>query len=283
MTYQDDDEHVEHKSETLNWEICAGGVFRIHGIEPAIPHLPAGIWEPFSNQNGVFVKPVTFPDDTVVMDNSPAIETFLRDSEIFWANRDWYEQAGLAYKRGYLLHGVPGTGKTVLIRSLASRLVASGAIVLIGDELDVLGIVIESIHKTDPTCRIIVLFDDIDALIRHSEHELLSIMDGVNNNSDGVIWLGTTNYLEKIPDRLKNRPSRFDRVLEIGPPSDGTRYRYIESVLHGLSLPEGLTMDLLVQKATKLTFAQLKELVLGVCLFGEPVDEVTQRLTQAKS
>ena len=137
--------------------------------------------------------------------------------------KTWYHQHCIPYKRGYLLEGPPGTGKTSTVLALTTKLkrhvyrmnvVAPG---LCDDSLQ------SAIQRVPEDA--VVLFEDIDSLFgkyREKDEEfsvtfsgLLNCIDGVADYSRGLIFVFTTNHMERINDALI-RPGRIDVVLHIG-------------------------------------------------------------------
>ncbi len=144
---------------------------------------------------------------------------------------------GITPARGVILHGPPGSGKTLLCRSLAGELDAAFYYIS-GPE------VVGSLHgQTEESLRAvfadaadhapaIICIDEIDALTRNrralSSHadlravaQLLSLMDGLRR-AKGVFVVGTTNQVELI-DPAFRRPGRFDREIEIAEPDERAR------------------------------------------------------------
>ena len=144
---------------------------------------------------------------------------------------------GITPARGVVLHGPPGSGKTLLCRSLAGELDAAFYYIS-GPE------VVGSLHgQTEESLRAvfsdaadhapaIICIDEIEALTRNrralSSHadlravaQLLSLMDGLRRTR-GVFVVGTTNQVELI-DPAFRRPGRFDREIEIPEPDERAR------------------------------------------------------------
>ncbi|TFV74904.1 AAA family ATPase [Blastococcus sp. CT_GayMR19] len=144
---------------------------------------------------------------------------------------------GITPARGVVLHGPPGSGKTLLCRSLAGELDAAFYYIS-GPE------VVGSLHgQTEESLRAvfsdaadhapaIICIDEIEALTRNrralSSHadlravaQLLSLMDGLRR-ARGVFVVGTTNQVELI-DPAFRRPGRFDREIEIAEPDERAR------------------------------------------------------------
>jgi len=136
----------------------------------------------------------------------------------FWGYREKYRELNIPHKRGFLLYGEPGTGKTTILTEVVHRVIDMGGVAINvpeSAELRTISQGISDIQKLDGPRPICFFIEDID--IYEDNHAFVNFLDGTNE-LDGVIIIATTNYIENIPDRLKNRPGRFDEVHRIVPP-----------------------------------------------------------------
>lgn len=158
----------------------------------------------------------TRPADSVIL--AGGIERVLGDVQNFLDNRAWYTQRGVPYRRGYLLHGLPGNGKTSLILAIASHFrynlgYISMASVRFGDDD-----MIRSIAHTP--ARTIVVIEDIDCVFKKREagqggvtfSGFLNALDGIAS-PEGHILMMTTNHKDQLDPALI-RPGRVDVDIE---------------------------------------------------------------------
>ena len=126
------------------------------------------------------------------------------------------------HKTGVLLEGKAGTGKSTIIKHYVNNIVnEQGGIVFYISTPSVVAECWSFIHKIRAIQNnpIVVIFEEIDMFVGDSnsknfEGYLKSAFDG-NLSIDNCLIFGSTNYIDRIPNALKNRPSRFKYVLTI--------------------------------------------------------------------
>lgn len=231
------------------------GVYRIDMVDPDRAGLVPHEWA---------------KDELLALPDS-ATGRVLKEMEKFWTLGPSFTALGYVHKRGILLHGQAGTGKTTTICLVSAALTENDGITLLIQNGQLRGGIafLQAIRAVEPNRKILAVLEDVDEM--SEDTELLALLDG-QQSIGGVVFLATTNHLNLMPDRLVKRPSRFDKVIEIGPPTPAAREVYLRS--------RGVETDLeaLVKASKGFSFAQLKELVIGVKCFGEGIDEVAKRL-----
>jgi len=162
-------------------------------------------------------------------------EAVIEDARKFLESREWYESVGIPFRRGYLLYGESGSGKSSLALAMASELSLKICVLSLGstgmNDEKLLGL----IQSVPPGS--IILLEDIDCAFRaaksreatsstedsfgdsgKAEHMTLSgflnAIDGVAS-SEGQIVVMTTNYKDRL-DPAAIRPGRTDVKIEFG-------------------------------------------------------------------
>ncbi len=238
--------------------------------------LPAGVYRMKYVDGGLAYKPHNLNTDDLKIFPGTLGERIINEINKFWTLSTKYKSHGLIHKRGVLLHGVPGTGKTAIVCEVAKRTVRSNGIVLLreSNELDNLIEGIQKCREATPERPILVILEDIDDVITSREEEaFLSFLDG-ESQVQHIMNIATTNSLRDLPDRIKNRPSRFDLVLEVPLPSTRERLAYLHSRMPG----EKKLARNWAGKTDGLSMAHLRELVVGVKCLGIPFKDSLHRL-----
>jgi len=198
----------------------------------------------------------------------------------FWNLREKFKNLGFTHKRGILMHGLPGSGKSCLMKLIMNDIVEKGDVVLIGRSPHELRSCLDQFRKVEPTRRAVVMLEDIDEMARYGEHTLLELFDG-DDQVDGILFMGTTNYLERLAPRMK-RAGRFDRTIEIPHPPKAGRIAYLEKKI-GLHEKEDPTVIDDIAEATEgFSFGQLREFLVSVYVYGYDPEETIERLASAK-
>jgi len=171
---------------------------------------------------------------------------------------------GLPAKRGVLFYGPPGTGKTYTCKYIAGRLDGVTTLVVTGHALVHMKTVCALARTFQPA---LVLLEDVDLVFANRElnafntvlGEFIDQLDGFGE-TDQVIFILTTNAIERVEGAIKDRPGRVSQCIYFGPPSAPLRQRYLQTLLAPYDTP-GLDMERLVAQTEGVSQAFLKELV----------------------
>lgn len=258
------------------WAEISRGVYRASG--KTIAEVPAGVYTFGFDQSGnllVLETPI-ITDDLLVLPDTES-QSVLESISSFWTKRDKFKQRGQVFKRGIILWGPPGSGKTATIMLLTKDLVQRNGIVVYASRPEVATLGLRTIRQVEPERPIICVLEDIDEIVqRYGEHDLLALLDG-EMQTENVVFLATTNYPEVIAKRIINRPSRFDEVRKIGMPSAAARSSYLRSRL----TPDELSncdLEKWVNETDGFSIAHLKELMVCVYCLDRDYDETLARL-----
>jgi hypothetical protein len=172
--------------------------------------------------------------------------------------------AGQHLKRGLLLHGPPGTGKTHTVRYLAGRLTGSTVILLTGRSIRFIDAAAALARRLQPS---MVVLEDVDLVATDRDYtpdgnpllfSLLDAMDGVGADAD-VTFVLTTNRADILETALADRPGRVDLAIEIPRPDAGCRERLFRVYIRDLAVDADL--DPVVAGTEGVTASFVKEMI----------------------
>lgn len=265
------------KKEEPNFSQWAlGGNGRFSPVGESVKSLPAGVYEPFATPAMWGLERLNISSDQIYELPDMATNVVLDEAERFWNNEDRYRKHNLLFKRGIILYGPAGSGKTVTLKLLMNKLVGRGGIVIVVHHVSLATMALKAVKRIEPRRNLICVFEDIDEIINaNGEAILLSMLDG-EHNVDRVLNVATTNFPERLGARIINRPSRFDRRVEVDMPGALAREAYIK-----FTTDQTLTEAELKQwvlDTDRMSIAHLRELVAAVYCLGQPYKEVVERL-----
>ena len=173
-----------------------------------------------------------------------------------------FKRLGIEAPKGVLLHGPPGTGKTMLAKAVAgetsSNFVSIGGPEIMskfyGESEGKLREIFKDAEENSPS---IIFIDEIDSIApkrnevqgeeeRRIVAQLLSLMDGLNSRGK-VVVIGATNRPNSIDEALR-RPGRFDREIEIGVPDRHGRMEILQIHTRGMPLANDVDLGHIADK-----------------------------------
>jgi hypothetical protein len=272
------EEKKPDKKDETHTQWALGGNGRYMPVGATAPKLPAGVYETFAVPGMWGLELTDIASDGIYILPDMATQTLMDEVNKFWSSEQKYRDHNLLYKRGLLLWGPPGGGKTVAVKLLMSELVKRDGVVILAQNIQLVILCLKAIRRIEPNRNLIVVLEDIDEIINYNgESHVLSMLDG-ENNVDNILHLATTNYPDRLGARIINRPSRFDRRVYVGMPSDEARRAYLDKATRGGLNSEEL--DKWIKDTKELSIAHLRELVAAVHCLDQPYEDVIERLKQ---
>jgi AAA+ superfamily predicted ATPase len=274
---------AQEKDENLGdikfqeWAAEPNGIFR--PTCTAVSKLPSAVYKVGIDDRGAYFDKMKIETDDLIILDDTASQQVVEGIRTFWKKKDQYAKYGIVYKRGVLLKGPQGTGKTASLMLLTKELLHLGGIVVFISNPNAAAVCLHFLRMIEPERPLIAIYEDLDEMIReYGEHQILSLLDGENQVSN-ITNLATTNFPEKLGGRIINRPSRFDEVVEIGYPNEKARRRFLKHI----TKVEPLTDEELkqwVKDTDKLSISHIRELVVAIRCLGQDYAAVLNRLKE---
>jgi hypothetical protein len=196
-----------------------------------------------------------------------------------------YNKSGIT-KRGIMLHGEPGTGKTTLGHIICNE----------AEDATVMWVTADTIAENtqgkyavknlyllaEYVAPVIVILEDLDLFSEDREGKvdsgslgtLMNILDGVHSIKN-AITVATTNRVELIEKALSNRPGRFDRVVKVGAMNDANREKMFKRRLENYKVDDGV-IEFLVDQSNGWTGALMNEAIISLNLHFISNDDDSQ-------
>ena len=237
-------------------------------IEKQYEKLPPGMYTtedisgPFQPTVVAFSH-VTLKEDLIKF-KTGAISTVIDKCAHFFSPEvsSAYDAMGVAHKMGILMYGPPGTGKTCTAQLIMSDLVNSFNAICIdftGDNIKWIKLVCSKIREIQDN-PIVMFVDEAENSLRGNEAEYLSFLDGIESVNKSI-FIGCTNYFNKVPKRIRERRSRIKLSVEIKSLPIEVYKEYIRSKIPTITNQE-LTKFAFLAEDAGLTIDELKHAVI---------------------
>ena len=196
------------------------------------------------------------------------IELPLKHPELF-------RRLGISPPKGVLLHGPPGTGKTMIAKAVATETNAhfksiNGPEIIskyYGESEKQLREIFDDAAENSPA---IVFVDELDSIAPKREDvtgeverrvvaQLLTLMDGMQGR-DNIVVIGATNRRDAIDPALR-RPGRFDREIEVGVPDRAGRAEIVDVHTRGMPLSDDFDIEWILENTYGFVGADVSALV----------------------
>lgn len=230
----------------------------------------------YSREIGSYCYLADIDMDLLYEFSDSCITEVLEEVNKFWGLKDVYKKNSLIHKRGILLEGSPGCGKSSLAYIIAKEAMNVNGIAFLLDSPQQLPVYVDFIKNIfriiEPDTPVITIIEDLDYYHDESEVYLTDFLEGSNSINNHLI-IATSNNSAGISQKLL-RPSRIDIQKVIDVPSESTRKEYFTNK----NISEPLLSEL-VEASEDFTLAELKELFICTTIFGYSIEESIDKIT----
>jgi hypothetical protein len=280
----------EHKDilpqKYCQWATSDNSIFV--GTNKTQAEITPGVYEIGADpQIGLFFKKIPVKTEGLIRFPDGNSDRVVSEIQKFWERDSLFEEYGLSFKRGILLYGPPGSGKSCTVQLAMADVIRKGGIAINFTDPSLFMAGFRIMRQIQPKCPIVTIMEDIESILeKYSESQILNILDGVNR-VDYTVFLATTNYPQILGARIVNRPSRFDKRFRIGMPTAAARRVYFEHLIQSstekISFDDrvkklGIDLDRWVKDTEEMSIAHLKELFIAVVILGDDYKEAVETL-----
>jgi len=262
-------------TKLVQWAICGADIFK--PVADTSNILSPGIYSILTTQeHGIIFQKKQLQVDDLLMFPDSLSDKILKEVVHFWSSGESFKHYGFLHRRGYMLWGPAGSGKTCLVHQIMANIISSGGIVFQCDSHPkTFSMGLQLFRQVEPSRPTVCLFEDIDAIINaSSEDAILSLLDG-ENQINRVLNVATTNFPERLNRRIVARPRRFDRVILVDMPPPEVRELYFKEKL---KLDKETNVAEWVKLSDRFSFAAMAELVISVKCFNKSLNDAAKHL-----
>ncbi len=272
------------ESGFTQWTVQNGGIYS--PSHRSVKSLPPGMYViGYASHLGFYFQHEKINIEGLVRFPHTNSETILKEIQTFWDNGNTFKKYGLPHKRGILLWGSPGSGKSCTVRLIINDVIRrKGIAIRFVNGVSYLVSGMRCLREINPDIPVVILMEDLDSIaIKDDESELLNLLDGVSDINK-VVFLATTNYPEDLDARFVNRPSRFDKRFKIGLPTPESREIYLRHLIGEKEIEElAIDLERWVNNTEGMSLAHLKELFVAVVVLGNDYEDSVRTLKSMKN
>jgi len=221
--------------------------------------IPPGLYKMQDSDQGLYLKKMTISSDKYIDFRQDKKYDIYSDLIKFKNDKAKYEKEGVRHKNAVLLFGPHGCGKTRNIVKILEN-ASKDDIICVFITSDVYSLTaIENFKYALKDKFVVFIIEEITerANDKVSVEELLSFLDGETSWNNCYV-IATTNHPENLPANVIDRPGRFGKLIEFGPPNELERKMYLEArgvsepdLSEAVELSKDLSVDYLVQSVTQ--------------------------------
>lgn len=245
----------------------------------ARPRIESGFYEFIDYPMAGFKKKDAQSDELIDLPGT-VVDELYNDIMSFMECKQRYAKCGLMHKRGYMLYGPPGGGKTSVAQLLARRFVKAtdGVAVYVSSYSDLINSY-DLMYNQERDRETIFLIEECDSFIDNPG--ALGLLDG-EQSACGKVFVAMSNYVDNMPPRIVNRPGRFDRVIEVKAPHPKVQEEYLRRIrARDIGASDEIPNEIVsVLDGISITLAHLREAYVAHVILKQPLVQVAARFRE---
>jgi ATP-dependent 26S proteasome regulatory subunit len=273
----------ELRPSKYKWLRSENGIYAMVQNSETVDIIESGTYALFQDsRGGLHAERYEVETDELFILPNNHVNSIIKEIDDFWLKAPLFEKYKVKHKRGILLEGPGGTGKTSIINILAKKLIANGGLVFTVRNSNELNWYIDFMHNNlrvaEPQRNVIVIVEDIDKYMDGNglESMILNWLDG-EDSVDHQVVIATTNHFDDLNDLLL-RPSRFDNHVEVPRPSPEIKEAYL--INKGLDVERAKDWSV---SSDDFSLAELKELFTSVILLDIDYQTAKEKINKQAS
>lgn len=242
--------------------------------------VPAGLYQyQEGNYSPDALVPYSLSTNTDPINlNGPVKLAVLKDLEGWASSKEVYTSMGVKYKIGLLLYGSPGNGKSTLISQIMNDPKYSGYVKIVFPASLPASRFLKAIADI-PKPKLFI-FEELTSSLDSKENgdstsQLLNFLDGADSVSNSIT-LATTNYPERLPGNIVDRPSRFDKIYEFKDPTTDEQKQLLFKYLGRIATDDE------VKSVSDFSIAYIKEACLSHRIRGISLEQASKDLKERR-
>lgn len=263
-------QYIQYHVDEASGALTPAGQYKSPKFEDKIP---AGLYTVSEDMSGnIYITPTSISTDELLKFEDSRYNKVLEEIDKFWGLAESYKQMGFTHKRGVMLTGRPGTGKSCLLKQVMESSIEKDIPVFVGTSPGLLSRCLHQVRQVESDRKLLGILEDVDNY-SYNEQPLLQLFDG-DRTVGNILYLATTNYPEKLPERIM-RTGRFDTKCEVlNPPATG-RLAYFKHKNPELSESQ---LKTIVDSTDDFSFADMREFAIRHFIYGDSVVEAAARV-----